>query len=334
MGVNNLNLVRLLEKLAYIINKNKDFLLVTHTYPDGDALGSLVALYELICRLKKNAIMVCVGDIPYQYKFLPSINKIKTSLDNINDIDKKYITICLDSADENRMDININRIKEKSLEVINIDHHMGNTKFGNINIIGPEKSATAEILYELIDRNFKNYLNYNIAIGIYTGILTDTGKFQYSSTSSNVHRIISELLKYGIKSSKVFSSIYENEPMNRFKLIKLILERIKLVKSKKLIYSYILQYDFEKLNLPFSSQDGVIELLRSAKDAEIAALFKQTLNDSFKVSLRSSSSNYNVAKIARLFGGGGHSMASAYVQKGKLNDVILGLVDAVKRSND
>ena len=81
MGVNNLNLVRLLEKLADIINKNKDFLLVTHTYPDGDALGSIVALYELICRLKKNAIMVCVGDIPYQYKFLPSINKIKKEID-------------------------------------------------------------------------------------------------------------------------------------------------------------------------------------------------------------------------------------------------------------
>ena len=298
-------------------------------------MGSQVAFFELLINLDKKVSMICTGDIPYQYKFLPNVNKIKNGFDKLEPdcIGKDCVCICLDCADEERSGLDISKLKEKVYKIINIDHHLGNTDFGDINIVDPGKSATAEILYEFINQNFKDYMNYNISVGIYTGILTDTGKFQYANTTSSVHTIVSNLLEFGVNPSEVFSCIYENEPYGRFKLIELIISRIKLIKSKKLIYSYLLQKDFRQLNLPFSAHDGAIELLRSAADAKIAVLFKQITRGNFKVSLRSAESCYNVAEIAAKFGGGGHRMASAYAQKGSLEEVMANLVNAVNIKN-
>ena len=294
-------------------------------------MGSQVAFFDLLINLDKKVSMICTSGIPYQYKFLPNVNKIKNRFDKsgLDCTRKDCICICLDCADEGRLNLDISKLKEKVHKIINIDHHLGNTYFGDINVVDPAKSATAEILYEFINQNFKDYMNYNISVGIYTGILTDTGKFQYANTTSNVHKIISNLLEFGVNPSEVFSCIYENEPYGRFRLIELVISRTKLIKSKKLIYSYLLQKDFEELNLPFSAHDGVIELLRSAADAKIAVLFKQITRDNFKVSLRSTESCYNVAEIAAKFGGGGHRMASACAQKGSLEEVIASLVNAV-----
>ncbi len=325
---NILDFKELFEIVSNIIKENDDFLIITHDFPDGDCLGSQVSLFELLSSLNKKATMICNSDIPYQYKFLPHVNNIKNLNGNIC-VNNDCICIYLDSADEDRTSLDIKHLKGKVKQIINIDHHPGNTEYGDINIVDSDKSATAEILYELIISNFKSYLNYNIALGIYTGILTDTGKFQYANTTFNVHRIVSHLLEYGVNPAKVFSCIYENEPFNRFKLLDLVIKRINLIKSKKLIYSYLLQKDFERLKLPFSSHDGVIELLRSASDAKIAALFKQIAKDDFKVSLRSADESYNVAEIAAKFGGGGHKMASAYAVRGSLDEVISKLIESI-----
>jgi len=329
-----LNLDKLFDRLSDTISKNNDFLLITHTFPDGDALGSIVAVYDVVSNLKKNVFMVCSSEIPYQYKFLPHVGVIKRNLDDINLNSKRYISICLDSADRDRIKLDFNRLREGSKKIINIDHHQGNTNFGDINIVVPEKSATAEIIYDIIVRDFKKSLNRRVALGLYTGILTDTGKFQYSNTSPSVHRIAGHLMEYDINASEVFNNIYEKEPYNRFKLLQFVLKRVKLLKAEKLTYSYILQKDFKTLNLPFASSDGIIETIRSVKDAKITALFKQVGKDKFKVSLRSSDSSADVAKIASLFGGGGHKMASAYSENGNLKNVISKLVSAVRDSLD
>lgn len=312
------------------IKKNENFLILTHEFPDGDSIGSQIALFALLKSLNKKAAMICSSNVPYQYKFLPYVNNVKKDPGDDICINKDCICICLDSADEDRFNLDFDSVKTRVKYIINIDHHPGNSQYGDINIVDSNKSATAEILYEIIIADFKNYLSYDIAIGIYTGILTDTGRFQYTNTTSNVHKIVSHLLEYGIIPAAVFSCIYENEPFNRFKLLELFLKRIKLVKSKKFIYSYLLKKDFEKLNLPFSSSDGIIELLRAASDAKIAALLKEVGKDNFKISLRSSDKNYDVAEIAAKFGGGGHKMASAYASNGNIDDLISSLTGAIK----
>jgi bifunctional oligoribonuclease and PAP phosphatase NrnA len=320
-----------LEKIANIIDKNHKFLIITHDFPDGDCLGSQIALYDLLINLKKDVGMICTSGVPYQYSFLPYSGLIKKGFAelSVNCIDRECICFCLDSADEKRFSLEINTLREKTGTLINIDHHLGNSMYGDINFVNSSKSATAEMVYEFISRHYRKYFNYNIAVGLYTGILTDTGKFQYENTTNDVHKIISNLLGYGVVPSTIYSYIYENEPFERFGLIDIVLQRVKVSESKKLIYSYVLQKDFEKLGLPFSANDGIIELLRTTAGIKIAALIKQVGIRNFKVSLRSSDRNYSVVDIAAKFGGGGHRLAGAYSQDGTLKDIIRKLEDAV-----
>jgi bifunctional oligoribonuclease and PAP phosphatase NrnA len=316
-------------KTIEVINRYEKFLIISHDFPDGDCLGSQLAFFELLKLLDKRVTMFCGSEIPYQYSFLPNNKLITNDFEKINKscMDSSCVCICLDCADERRFSVDIDKLRQKTAILINIDHHPGNTQFGDINITDSGKSATAEILYEFFMYGFADLINYNIALDIYTGILTDTGKFQYENTTGNVHKTVSRLLDYGIVPADIFSHIYENEPFKRFKLLEVILRRIKLDEGKKIIYSYILQRDLEALDLPFSANDGVIELLRGASGARVAALIKEVGKKKYKVSLRSTDSTYSVAELAARFGGGGHKMAAAYVKNASLKEVIASLLD-------
>jgi len=318
----------LYKKTIESINKYKNFLIISHDFPDGDCLGSQLAFFELLKLLNKKVTMFCGSEIPYQYSFLPNSKLITNDFKKINKscLGSSCVCICLDCADEGRFSPDMSHARQRAAILINIDHHPGNTQFGDINITEPDKSATAEILYEFFMYGFAGLINYNIALDIYTGILTDTGKFQYENTTSNVHKTVSNLLEYGIVPADVFASIYENEPFKRFKLLEVILRRIKLDEGKKIIYSYILQRDLEKLGLPLSANDGMIELLRGASGARVAALIKEVGKKKFKVSLRSTDTTYSVAELAARFGGGGHKMAAAYSKNASLKEVIARLI--------
>ncbi len=312
----------LYEELSEIINSNDDFLVITHIFPDGDALGSMTALHDILIKLGKNSKMLCKSILPYQYKFLPGFAGIKEDVNQINTGDKKYVCIFLDCADENRAGLDIARIRENISCIINIDHHRSNTCFGDIDIVDGSKSATAEILHGFISAKYRSLFDYDIAISIYVGILTDTGKFQYSNTTADIHKITSELLDYGIRPSEVYEYIYESDPIGRFKLIQMVFSRIRHIKHLSLLYSYVLNSDFKKLKIPFYSQDGIIDLLRSAEGTSITALIKQINRNSYKVSLRTSDSKIDLSEIASKFGGGGHRAASAYRDEGNLKTVM------------
>jgi phosphoesterase RecJ-like protein len=314
------------------IEKNTDFLLFTHCYPDGDGLGSILSFYKMLKNLNKNVYAVCSSEMPYQYKFLSNSEVIIRSIEDIND-NKKYISVFLDCADSARIKIDYEAVAIKSEKIINIDHHMSNTYFGDINIVFPDKSATCEIVYLLFKKYFNEKIDRDIAEALYTGILTDTGKFQYSNTTKEVHKIISDLLEYEINPSRIYSCIYENEPAGRFRLLAIVFKRSRILKSNNLIYSYIKMKDFNRLNLPFSANDGIIEILRTAKDIKVAALFKEVKKNIYKVSLRSSDESVNVASVAEIFGGGGHKMASAYVAEGGLKKSVADLDKAISNNH-
>lgn len=317
--------------LAGIIKGNDDFIVMTHIFPDGDAVGSLTAFHRLLLLLGKKSLMVCNSDLPYQYRFLPGFNEIKKP-GQIEDLyTEKHICIVLDCADQQRSAIDIGRLKKSGSYIVNIDHHRSNDLFGDLDIVDSEKSATSEMIFEFIYDYFRDSLNYDIAIGIYVGILTDTGRFQYSNTTANVHRITGKLLEYGIYPSEVYGYIYESDPLGRFKLIQKVFDRIEYIKPLSLIYSYVLEKDFEELKIPFYAQDGIIELLRSAEGTSITALIKQIEGGSFKVSLRTSDRKIDLSAIASGFGGGGHRTASAYKDEGKLEEVVSRLKSAIKK---
>jgi phosphoesterase RecJ-like protein len=321
-------------EIAKIILENDNFLLLTHVFPDGDAIGSLTAFHKLLKSLGKNSTMICKSDLPYQYKFLPGFSEIKKEDAISGTGGKKHIFIVLDCGDGGRTGLNLKELKNKGCLIINIDHHRSNDLFGEINMIDSEKSATSEMLFEFIFKHFPDKLDYDIAMGIYVGILTDTGKFQYSNTTANVHRITGNLLEYGILPSKVYGHIYESDPLGRFKLIQTVFDRIKYIESLGLIYSYVLENDFEKLDIPVYAQDGIIDLLRSAEGASITALIKEIGRNSYKVSLRTSERDIDLSRLAAGFGGGGHRSAAAYKDKGELNKVISNLKSAIGKETD
>ncbi|MFC2159634.1 bifunctional oligoribonuclease/PAP phosphatase NrnA [Actinomycetota bacterium] len=310
------------EKLSNIINSSNDFLLITHIFPDGDAIGSITALNDLLTKLGKNSKMLCKSTLPYQYKFLPGFNDINEDISQIKPGDKKFVCIFLDCADEKRANFDLGKLRKNISCIINIDHHRSNTYFGDIDIVDGSRSATSEMLYEFISDKYSSLLDYCIAISIYVGILTDTGRFQYSNTTANIHKITSELLQYGIQPSEVYGYIYESDPVERFKLIQMVFNRIRFIEHLNMIYSYVLSSDFKKLKIPLYSQDGIIDLLRSAEGANVTALIRQIDNNSYKVSLRTSDSKIDLSEIASKFGGGGHKGASAYKDEGNLKTVM------------
>ena len=320
-----------LSKIFETINRNNVFLLISHVYPDGDCLGSLTAFYKLLKNLNKQAYMFINSVIPYQYAFMPNLEKIRDSYPK--DMQDDPVIIFLDCADIERAQFDIESLKGKIKSIINIDHHMSNPDFGDINLVDHEKAATAEMVFELVNKYYPEHIDIDIATGLYVGLLTDTGRFQYSNTTKEVHNIVSHLLNFDIRPSKIFSHIYECEPRNRFKLLEIALKRIKIIDSKSLIYSYVLEKDFQKLDLPYSANDGIIEMLRSVKGIDVAALFKQVEKDHFKVSLRSSNNGVDVSKIAQAFGGGGHKKAAAYSCNGKMSINIINLTKELAKNN-
>lgn len=316
-------------EISHIIENNKNFLVVTHIFPDGDALGSASALHVFLKKMKKNSFIICNSGLPYQYEFLPGFKDIKKDFESTGLAKGEFACFCLDCADEERMKLDFENLRKNASVVVNIDHHISNNFFGDVNMVDRNKSATAEMIYDIFYHGFKKMIDYDIALGIYTGILTDTGRFQYSSTTADVHRIASGLLKLGVRPSDIYGYIYENDPINRFKLISRVFKRISYIEHLSLIYSYILKRDFRELDLPFYSQDGIIELLRSAEGAKITVLIKQIKKSSYKVSLRTSERNIDLAAIAVRFSGGGHHTAAAYSDSGNLKMVIKNLEEAI-----
>ena len=320
-------------ELAGRIRQETDFLMITHIFPDGDAIGSLTAFHRLMVSLGKNSQMVCNSELPYQYSFLPGYGEIKCS-GRIEDIDKKkYTCIVLDCADEERTGMDLGSLRAAGSFIINIDHHKSNVLFGDMNIVDSQKAATAEMLFDFMDKFFGPIMDYETAMGIYVGILTDTGRFQYSNTTSHVHYIAGKLLEYGIYPAEVYGHIYENDPLGRFRLIQAVFNRIEFIEPLGLIYSYVLEKDFRRLKIPYYSQDGIIELLRSARGASVTALIKEIGDHSYRISLRTSDRNIDLSRIASGFGGGGHRTASAYKDTGRLKQVIERLIQAVERES-
>jgi len=296
------------KKIAQILKNEDKFVLFIHKVPDGDAMGSLCSVFCLLKKWGKIVEIAWDDEIPYQYARLPYVNSLKQ---NYPQIDSETIMISLDNSTNNIINKfypNLNRDNYKM--IINIDHHYKNTKFGDINLIIPEAASVTQILYDIFkENNIK--IDIEMAKCLYTGLVTDSGRFQYKNTTSHSHLMAAELISIGVNPDKIFKSIYENKPISTLDLHKLMITRTEISKSGSLIYSYVLQDDLEELNLPYSASMEFINVIRAIENVKLAALFKQQKDYTYRVSLRSSGDT-DVSKIAIKFGGGGHPTAAGY----------------------
>ena len=321
-----------MEQIIHHLNNSNRVFLATHAGPDGDAIGSLLALGLALDASDKTVTLYNESPIPAVYRFLPSVTRIG------NDIGEsiRYDTaVVLDCGDLQRVGDGVSRIAEIPV-VINIDHHVTNTYFGDFQLIDTSACATAEIVYHLI-KKMGLTIDKPVATAIYTGILTDTGSFRFSNTNKAAFTICEEMVDVGVDPYKVAQHVYGTYSLERIKLLNLALDSIELSPNGKLSLMAITQGMFNQTGTRPEDTDGLINYARNIEDVKVAALIQQIHNGSgksmdpnrFHVSLRSDGS-VDVAEFASGFGGGGHSSAAGFCIESALSDIksrILRLAD-------
>jgi phosphoesterase RecJ-like protein len=276
-----------------------------HVAPDGDALGSLLAMTLYLKRLGK-AVCATWGEeirIPAHYTWLPGIEDIK-SFDSCIEAD---VLLTLDCANEHRLGLLEDKLS-RFKTVINIDHHIDNSRFGTLNLLDFDAAATCQIIYDLL-KTMHADITPDIATLLYVGIVTDTGRFQYTNTTARTMRIAADLIDLGVSPNFIFQKIYENTSFASLKLLARILERAEYVAESEFIYSYILDSDLKETGVTLADTETFIDYLRTAKEGGVVAIFKETPDSKLKVSMRSKGV-IDVGAITREAGGGGHRNAA------------------------
>lgn len=294
----------LLEEVISAINFHNNICITSHFNPDGDSIGSVLALGMALKKNRyKNITMLVSDEIPKNLLFLPGIDQIQKET-HAKKID---LLIALDCGDKNRIGIS-KSLLESTDYIINIDHHITNTNFGNINIINPDASSTGEIVYEIL-KLMNIDIDKDIATSLYVGISTDTGSFRYDNTTSSTHAIVSRLLDLGINSNYININLYQSRSIEKTCLLIKSLDTLELLKSGKIAIAIVTREMLEICNTTINEADLIIDFIRDIDSVEVACVLKETDNNTIKVGLRSK--NYiDVSLIAKSFNGGGHAKAS------------------------
>ena len=308
-----------LKKLAEAVRKQNNFLITTHVNPEGDALGSELGLYLLLRRLGKRAVIVNEDGVPNGYEFLPAKENIRPFGKNAKWV-KFDCMVVLDCSDLDRTG-EVWRLNKLRKPVINIDHHVSNRNFGDVNCVDPRASSASEIVFNLY-KEMRLPLDRDSAVCLYTGIFTDTGSFRYSNTSPATHRVAAELLNQGISVPQIYKNVYENVPFQDMKLLADILPNMKRQARGRLVWFQIRHNMLKGKKLSFDLSEHVLSFGRTIKGAEVVVLFKENLGvkDEIRINLRSNGA-VDVNKIAACFGGGGHKTASGATVNGKIDAV-------------
>jgi len=319
------------KKLSEIITKNNSFLLTTHVNPDADAIGSEIALYQILKELKKTVHIVNHSETPYNLRFLDSDNIIEKYDENKH---RKFLieSDVLVALDFNRADRLVSMqtaFKESNKLKICIDHHQDPEDFADHFFTGSDYAATGHILYVLIARTNLIKMKREIAYPIYAAIMTDTGSFRFERTNSDIHRIIADLLDFGIEPSEVYDNLYDESKLSKIKLLGRCLNSLRIVAEGRIGHMILTQKDFNELNAIESDTENFVNFILSVEGVKLGLLFIE-LKNGFKVSFRSKG-NLPVNKLAAEFGGGGHNNASgARFRNNKIEELMPKILNRAK----
>jgi phosphoesterase RecJ-like protein len=309
-------------EVLHELREGEKFLLTTHENPDGDALGSLVAMNEMLQALGKDTVMFLSAEefpLPHEYRDLP-LGDLSQSLPE--DAEERTI-VFLDCGNLDRMPVSF--LGRDAAHIVNIDHHHDNTRFGTANLVVDGASCTAEILWGLLP-DLGVELTLEIAEALYVGLVTDTGKFQYENTTPDSHRMAAELLECGVDVHSIFRRLYENVPFAKLELLGRVLTRVERYDGGRLTLSYLLRSDYEETGAGENFSEGIVDHIRALEGTMVAALVREQLKEGregvMKVSLRASLDDVDVSVIARKEGGGGHRQAAGFSTTRSLPDLI------------
>jgi len=317
----------LLKNIAKIFKEKNNFILTCHVQPDGDGIGSALALGKALLANGKNVSIIYGDDkgLPPSYRFLPGFDLFTN---DVPDFDN-YIFVALDCANIERLGELKNMAFESGL-LINIDHHPDNSNYGDINLVEPEVSSCAELVYQIL-RAGEYKIDHDIALCLYVGMVTDTGRWQYSNTNARALRVAAELTESGVNPNYVFQNIYEKNTLARLKITGLGLGKAIFMPELKFIYTVITREELNEMGAGVSDTESLVDWLRGVEGAMTAAVIKETFNGHIKISLRSKG-DIDVSAIAAKFNGGGHRNAAGYISYQSLSQTVDSLISTVEKS--
>ena len=298
------------QEIVDIINEGKKFIITTHLFSEGDAIGSELALKRFLCGLNKDAIIVNNEALPAVYRCFDTDRDVKFLRNkdvniNLNDFDAIFI---VDVADWSQLGDFADMIKASSITKICIDHHASNPGYADINVIDKDASSAGELIFDLIT-NMNGKITLEVATPLYLSIATDTGWFKFSNTSAKALKACSDLIQIGVKSEIIYEQLFQTKQMSYLKLLTLALGILRQECDGKVVWTKLTKEMVKSSGVPFVDTDVIIDLIRAVKEVEVVIIFREIGNRKTKISLRSKHT-VDVAKLASDFGGGGHVRAA------------------------
>ncbi|MEL7564317.1 MAG: bifunctional oligoribonuclease/PAP phosphatase NrnA [Dehalobacterium sp.] len=304
-------------EIAEVITNNDRILITAHVLPDGDSIGSVVGLGLALESLGKEVYLVMQDKVPDMYCFLPGTEKILFSHELSA---KPRLAVFLDCSDISRVGDNWIEPLLQDIPVINIDHHVSNEYFGTYNYVDAHAAATAEIVYSLVTE-LNVDITKDMASALYTGMVMDTGSFQYQNTTRQTFITAASLLEKGVDLSTIRENIYESKSLKNYRLISAAIDNLQFGVDGKVAWTYLDQEIMKKLHADSEHCEGIVSYPISLENVKIGLFFREMENGDVKVGLRCRS-GYDVNKIALQFGGGGHQQAAGCTLKGPLHEAI------------
>ena len=315
------------EQIGEVLRNHQSFVLLSHVRPDGDAIGSQLALGYALIAAGKSVRMINEDGLPENLAFMAGSEKIETPPAEPLDVE---VAIALDTATKPRLGDGALNAASKAKIWLNIDHHVSNPKYGDLNLIDSTSPATGQILYQLI-----------VALGlpmpaesrdaIYVAVSTDTGSFQYPSTTAITYDLAADLIRRGLDVGTINSQTYDNHPYRRVELMRALLNTLE--RSPDGLVANWEMLDQTRIDLALTPDDseGLIDIIRAIRGVQVAVFFEELPDGKIRVSMRSKDRRYNVCEIAMEFGGGGHALAAGIRMKGPLEDAKKLVLAAIHR---
>jgi phosphoesterase RecJ-like protein len=301
------------EEVLRAIRAADRFCLTTHERPDGDAVGSLAAMQQVLASLGKDAVAFLPADefpLPYEYRFI-KLEGLAT--EPPDDLCSRTL-VFLDCGNIDRTPAEQLRKDDGGATILNIDHHHDNTRFGTVNHVDPQSSCTAEIVWDLMD-GLGVRPTKAIAEALYVGLVTDTGRFMYENTGPRAHEMAADLMEQGVDAHAIYRRLYEGIPQGKLELLARGLSNVERFDGGLLTLTHLTREDYRTTGADESYSEGVVDHLRSVEGTAVAGLVRDQLSDGTparKVSLRATDDRIDVSRIARAGGGGGHRRAAGF----------------------
>jgi bifunctional oligoribonuclease and PAP phosphatase NrnA len=315
------------QQIGEALRNHQSFVLISHVRPDGDAIGSQLALGYSLMAAGKTVYLINEDGLPDNLAFMAGSEKIELPPAEPLDVE---VAIALDTATKPRLGDAALHAASKAKIWLNIDHHKSNPAYGDLNLIDSTSPATGQILYQLITA-LELPLPAETRDAIYVAVSTDTGSFQYPSTTAKTYELAADLINRGLDVGTINSQTYDNHPYRRVELMRALLNTLEL-SPDGLVASWELR-DQTRLDLALLPEDseGLIDIIRAIRGVQLAVFFEELVGGKIRVSMRSKDKQLDVCLIAQEFGGGGHALAAGIRMKGPLEEAKQLVLDAIRR---